>query len=66
MRPALLANQQRIALRVIPRPRSARHDAHQAAIGIIRLAGRNPLADDGASAMELIPMCLGQELLAML
>src|SRR5215472_15061072 len=46
VRTALVADEQGIALRVIPGIGGARKDAHQAAIGVLRLASGDALRDD--------------------
>ena len=46
MRPTFITNQQRITLGEIPRPFCWLMHFHQAAIGILRFACRNPLGND--------------------
>src|SRR5205809_744337 len=46
---AAVADQQRVALRVVPRVGRARQDADQPAIGVAGAAGRDALGDDGAA-----------------
>src|SRR5216683_3027735 len=46
---ALVADQKRVALRVVASPRSALHDLHLASIGVLAVAGRDALCDDGAA-----------------
>ena len=48
VRAALVAQQQRIALRVVARARGALQDLHQAAIGVLPVAGGNAFGDDRA------------------
>src|SRR5262249_15261458 len=48
---AAVADQQRIALRVVPRVGGARQDADQPAIGVVGPAGRDALGDDGAAGV---------------
>src|SRR5882724_2851243 len=43
---ALGADEQAVALRIVAGPRGAGLDAHQAAIGILAMAGRDALGDD--------------------
>src|SRR3546814_5483776 len=46
---AFVAQQQAVALGEVAHPLGIRGDAHQPAIGAARLAGADPLADDGRS-----------------
>ena len=46
VRPAVRADQHRIALRIVARVLGLRHHLHQAAITVVRFAGRNSLRDD--------------------
>ena len=48
VRAALIADQQRIALRVVARAGRALGNLHQAAIGVLAVAGRDALRDDRA------------------
>ena len=45
---ALVAQQQRVALRVVPGPGRPLEDLHQPAIGVLAVAGGDALRDDGA------------------
>src|SRR4030065_2610663 len=48
---ALIANQHRVALRIIARPGRARADLYQAAIAVVGAPGPHALADDGAAGV---------------
>ena len=50
VRAALVAHQQRVALRVIARAVGRRQDLHQPAIGVLAVAGGDALRDDRAAA----------------
>ena len=50
--PQLRAHQQRIALGEIARAMGARQDLHQAAIGVLAVAGGDALGDDGAAGVR--------------
>jgi hypothetical protein len=45
----LIADQERVALRVVPRTGCALHDLHLASIGVLAMTGRNAFGDDGAA-----------------
>ena len=49
VRAALVADQQRIALGVVPRARGVLHDLHLAAVGVLAVAGGDALGNDGAA-----------------
>src|SRR6185436_7257149 len=51
VRAALVADEQRVALRVIARIRRVLADADQAAIGVLAVPGRDPFRDDGAAGV---------------
>src|SRR5262249_13983316 len=48
MRAAPIADQQRVALRVVARAARAFRDLHEAAVGVLAVAGRNAFRDDRA------------------
>ena len=49
VRTAVAAQQQGIALREVARPVCTGHDTDQAAIGVLRVTGRDTFRDDGAA-----------------
>src|SRR5574337_2179832 len=51
MRAALIAEQQRIALRVVPGAGRPLHDLDQSTITVLPMAGRDSFRDDGASGV---------------
>ena len=48
MRAALVADQQRIALRIVPRALGSLQDLHHAPIAVLAAPGGNPLGYNGA------------------
>ena len=62
---ALVAHQQRITLRVIPRPFSSFDDFHQAAISVLAATRRYPLGHDGTAGVlaDVRHLCAGVRLL---
>src|SRR5215467_4380396 len=46
---ALVANQERVALRVVARPGGTLHDLHLASIGVLPVASRDALGNDSAA-----------------